>query len=161
MAGCRTRDSARFSTGDFGRPDRNLVDNAEEGDAVTTVRDDLCCLVMCVGCFVAACGGAGGAADAGVLMECQIRPVAAPSSCPQPMPHYSDVQPIFQQHCLQCHSGLTDQWPLTDYAHVASWYDIIPTQLLKCQMPPLDAGVPMANSERTAILTWLHCGFPE
>ena len=117
--------------------------------------------LLACGCVLAACGGSGsGGPDGGVVVECQTRPVTAPTTCPEPAPRYSDVQPIFQQRCSQCHSGTTDQWPLTDYAHVASWYDIIPPQLVNCSMPPLDAGVPMTNQERVSILTWLHCGFP-
>jgi hypothetical protein len=114
-------------------------------------------LLACLAALAGACGGSSG----GVLMECQVKPVQVPTSCSQPMPHYTDVQPIFQKHCSQCHSGATEQWPLTDYEHVASWFDIIPPKLVNCQMPPLDAGVPMANAERTAILHWLRCGFPE
>ena len=97
--------------------------------------------------------------EGGVSIEpCKV---SAPTTCPQPALRYSDVQPIFQQRCVGCHSGLTEQWPLTDYPHVASWYDIIPAQLLSCTMPPPDAGVPITNAERMKILTWLHCGFPQ
>ena len=97
--------------------------------------------------------------EGGVSIEpCKV---SAPTTCPQPALRYSDVQPIFQQRCVGCHSGLTEQWPLTDYPHVASWYDIIQAQLLSCTMPPPDAGVPITNAERMKILTWLHCGFPQ
>ncbi|HTO98633.1 MAG TPA: hypothetical protein VMK66_16400 [Myxococcales bacterium] len=90
--------------------------------------------------------------------QCNPSPV---TSCPQTALRYPDVQPIIQRRCLGCHSGLTEQWPLTDYDHVASWFDIIPPELLACRMPPADAGMGMTDEERTTILTWLHCGFPE
>jgi hypothetical protein len=105
------------------------------------------------------CGGSGGDPTKGASIEpCQVSP---PTSCPQPSLHYTDVKPIFDSRCSSCHSGNTEQWPLTDYGHVASWFDIIPPQILNCEMPPLDAGVPITNAERTKILTWLHCGFPQ
>jgi len=96
--------------------------------------------------------------DAGALL-CTIQP---PTVCPDPMPHWPDVQPIFQQRCDQCHNGLPGgPWPLVQYQHVADWYDVVRAMLLDCSMPPPDAGVPMTDEERTAILTWLLCGFPE
>jgi len=117
------------------------------------------CLLMCACSLVAACGGSGGdpPGDGGVVIEeCKV---TAPTSCPSPALHYSDVKPIFDQRCSSCHSGTTEQWPLTDYGHVASWFDIIPPEVVSCRMPPPDAGVPITNAERTKILTWLHCGF--
>jgi hypothetical protein len=116
---------------------------------------------LLLGC-AAACGGGtvgSGGPDGGVAIEpCKV---SAPTSCPAPALHYKDVQPIFEKRCYACHSGNTEQWPLTDYGHVASWFDIIPPALLTCEMPPADAGVPITNAERTTILTWLHCGFPD
>ncbi len=50
---------------------------------------------------------------------------------------------------------------LLQYSHVADWNDVVRAMLLDCSMPPPDAGVPMPDEERTAILTWLLCGFPE
>ncbi len=90
--------------------------------------------------------------------DCDVTP---PTSCSAPALHYANVQPIIQQRCTSCHSGTTEQWPLTDYSHVASWYDIIPAELVACRMPPPDAGMGMTNEERMTLLTWLHCGFAE
>jgi hypothetical protein len=88
--------------------------------------------------------------------------VSAPTACPTPAPHYPDIAPIVRERCVPCHYGaVLGPWPLTTYKHVADWYDIIPAALLDCSMPPPDAGVPMTNQERLAILTWLRCGFPE
>jgi len=118
-----------------------------------------CVLAAC--CLLAGCGmGGGDSMDGGASIEpCRV---SAPTSCPSPGLRYNnDVKPIIDQRCTSCHSGQTEQWPLTDYAHVASWYDIIPAQLLSCQMPPPDAGIPITNAERMTILTWLHCGFAQ
>src|SRR5262245_15303976 len=48
--------------------------------------------------------------------------VTAPTSCPDPAPHYADVMPIFRDRCVICHSGAVDgPWALTDYEHIADW----------------------------------------
>jgi hypothetical protein len=96
----------------------------------------------------------------GSVVMCKV---SLPTSCPSPKPHYSDVQPIFQQRCVICHDGATadSPWPLTEYEHVADWYDMIRSEVVNCTMPPADAGVPMTDDERMKILTWIRCGFPE
>ncbi|HRI50119.1 MAG TPA: hypothetical protein PLW65_08050 [Pseudomonadota bacterium] len=101
---------------------------------------------------------AGSPADASAAPACMV---TAPTVCPAPMPHYADVQPILQQRCVVCHSGLTERWPLTMYQDVADWYDTIRDDLLHCTMPPPEAAIPMTNQERLAILTWIQCGYPK
>jgi hypothetical protein len=101
---------------------------------------------------------AGAVADAGALI-CTVQP---PTLCPDPPPHYADVQPIFQSRCVDCHNGMPGgPWPLLQYSHVADWQDVVRAHLLACTMPPPDAGVPMTDDERTAILTWILCGYLE
>jgi hypothetical protein len=89
--------------------------------------------------------------------------VEAPTSCPDPSPHYGDVAPIINQRCVEpCHSGLPGgPWPLTDYAHVADWADVVRDDLILCLMPPADGGISMSEEEKLAILTWIRCGFLE
>jgi hypothetical protein len=100
----------------------------------------------------------GTSADTGALV-CTIQ---APTVCPAPVPHWPDVQPIFERRCVLCHNGIPGgPWPLLQYSHVADWNDVVRAMLLDCSMPPPDAGVPMPDEERTAILTWILCGFPE
>jgi hypothetical protein len=86
--------------------------------------------------------------------------VEAPTSCPDPSPHYGDVAPIINQRCVEpCHSGLPGgPWPLTDYAHVADWADVVRDDLILCLMPPADGGISMSEEEKLAILTWIRCG---
>lgn len=87
--------------------------------------------------------------------------VTAPTSCPSPAPAYADVQPIFREHCVPCHGGVSGgPWPLTDYVHVYDWKDDIRGDLVQCSMPPYDGGTPMPPAQRDAILVWLRCGAP-
>jgi hypothetical protein len=100
-----------------------------------------------------------GTNDDGAAFICTV---TAPTVCPDPPPHYPDVQPIIQRTCVPCHYGLPGgPWPLLQYSHVADWYDVVRAMVLDCSMPPPDAGVPISDDERTAILTWILCGFPE
>jgi hypothetical protein len=99
-----------------------------------------------------------GASDAGAF-ACTVQ---APTVCPDPPPHYPDVQPLFQRACVPCHQGLPGgPWPLLQYSHIADWQDVVRAMLLDCSMPPPDAGVPMSDEERAAILTWILCGYLE
>ncbi len=101
----------------------------------------------------------GGTDDDATAFVCTV---TAPTVCPDPAPHYPDVQPIIQRTCVPCHNGsVGGPWPLLQYSHVADWQDVIRAFVLDCSMPPPDAGVPISDEERTAILTWILCGFKE
>jgi hypothetical protein len=118
--------------------------------------------------WAAACGGDDGAegvdgglqgTDGGGPMVCTA---TAPTACPEPSPRYADVEPIFMERCVTCHGGVVGgPWPLTTHGHIATWANEIRGELLDCTMPPADAGAPMTDDEREAILVWLRCGFPE
>jgi hypothetical protein len=119
-------------------------------------------LVFATACSGAAAPpGADGAADAGAdAGSCMVE---APTSCPAAAPHFADVQPILRAWCLGCHDGVSADgpWPLETYEHVASWADVIRTELIGCTMPPTDAGLPpMPDADRLAILQWIRCGYP-
>jgi len=119
-------------------PDASATPDAAEPDAA--VRPD-----------------AGGSPEAGPPPACEV---AAPTVCPDPMPRYADVSPIFAARCTSCHNGSDGMWPLSTYQHVADWYGEIRAQMLACTMPPLDSGQTMPTAERRAILDWIRCGFP-
>jgi hypothetical protein len=89
--------------------------------------------------------------------------VVTPTDCAEPVPTYTEViAPIFERRCVTCHSGEENgPWPLTSYQHAADWWDIVRDQLLHCSMPPADSGVRMTTEERTTVLKWVRCGFPE
>lgn len=75
---------------------------------------------------------------------------------------YRDVAPIFENRCVACHAeSTTGPWPLTDYAHIASWQDPIRAQLLTCSMPPPESGCSVSTEESERILTWIRCGLPQ
>jgi hypothetical protein len=106
----------------------------------------------------ASCGPSAQTSD-GAPLACTVQP---PTVCPDPPPHYPDVQPIFERACVPCHQGLPGgNWPLLQYSHVADWQDVIRAHMIACTMPPPDAGVPMSDEERVAILTWILCGYLE
>jgi hypothetical protein len=87
--------------------------------------------------------------------------IEAPTSCPDPAPTYSDVEPIFTTRCVVCHSGVANgPWPLTTYGHIATWRDTIRAALLSCAMPPADASVSLDETESSLILRWIRCGMP-
>lgn len=120
-------------------------------------------LLALLGCDAEESGEAADAAVADAAAD--ARPstcdVPAPTECPDPMPRYADVEPIFAERCVVCHYGQAGgPWPLNTYGHVTDWHDTIRAAMLDCSMPPLGAGVGMTVEERVAILTWLRCGFP-
>lgn len=92
-------------------------------------------------------------------VHCELE---APTTCPTPAVTYADVEPIFKQRCIVCHSGdVGAQWPLNTRAHIADWEDTVRAGVLECWMPPVDSGITMKDDERLAILTWIRCGLPE
>jgi hypothetical protein len=87
--------------------------------------------------------------------------VTAPTSCPDSPPHWADVEPIFESRCGGCHSPAGDgPWPLTSYQDIVDWQDIVRGDLLKCSMPPVDAGVTLTSDERMELLVWIRCALP-
>jgi hypothetical protein len=121
-------------------------------------------LLSATGLVGVGCGPSSQTPDSGVTTDGAplVCTVQAPTICPDPPPHYPDVQPIIQRACVPCHQGLPGgNWPLLQYSHVADWQDIIRAHMIACTMPPPDAGVPMSDDERVAILTWILCGYLE
>ncbi|HVR60749.1 MAG TPA: hypothetical protein VMU50_02570, partial [Polyangia bacterium] len=101
---------------------------------------------------------AGDPADAGAAVCSPI----APAPCPDPPPRYADVQGTLQQRCVPCHDGTPDAaWPLQTYVEVAEWEDVVLDDLLRCTMPPADGGITMTDEERTALVTWIGCGYKQ
>ena len=132
-------------------------------------------LFLGVGLGVGACGASPAArpgsgtdagsspSDGGTAGEQDPASCSVPSvlSCPDPMPHYADVAPLFEHPCGQCHNDAPGApWSLSSYGHIADWQDTIRDNLRDCSMPPPDSGVLITPEERTALLTWLRCGLP-
>jgi hypothetical protein len=80
-------------------------------------------------------------------------------TCPSPKPSYaSDVVPILEAKCNNCHVGEPGPWPLTDYQSVVDWRIQIIQDIEGCTMPPLDGGTTLSANERHTVLGWLVCG---
>jgi hypothetical protein len=106
-------------------------------------------------------GGDGGTPEFGDL-SAPVCTFTAPTACPTPMPTYAnDVAPIIGRHCLECHDGRGEPWPLVDYQHVSDWRDTIHDDMIVCAMPPRGASTGMDAEERITILAWLLCGLPK
>ena len=99
-----------------------------------------------------------GASDAGAPPAPSCDAVA-PATCIEPAPRFADVQPIIEDRCLSCHDGTGEEWALVSYTHVASWAPQIRDSMIRCTMPPADAGIDMPTSEREQLLHWIRCGF--
>lgn len=87
------------------------------------------------------------------------------SACENPIPSYAkDVAPALDRACNStCHAPGVGPWPLTNWADVADWGNIIGGDIEQCSMPPPDAGAgngTLTDKERAAILNWLVCGAP-
>lgn len=85
--------------------------------------------------------------------------VTSPTECPTPAVTYSDVSPIFDRHCANCHTGIGDApWPLQNYEDVTDWKELVRAYVLDCTMPPPDSGSTITDAEREKILAWVRCG---
>lgn len=93
--------------------------------------------------------------------------VTRPAECPSDAPTYADVEPIFQERCVGCHTGdgtsvdCPTCWGLTNYEDIEHWSDPIRDAMLECEMPPVSSGKTMTTTERMEILEWIRCGAPE
>jgi hypothetical protein len=89
-------------------------------------------------------------------------PVDPPTTCPDDVPHYADVAPLFAQHCLSCHDGVNGHpWSLGTYEPVADWSGEVRAALISCAMPPPESRLTMPLEDRMTILNWIRCGFPQ
>jgi hypothetical protein len=91
-------------------------------------------------------------------------PPPASDMCNGAVPSYAaDVVPILDKRCNNCHAENSDggPWPLGGYDDVSAWRDTIMNDLLRCTMPPADAGAPMPNAERAVLMAWIICGTPD
>lgn len=117
---------------------------------------DFCPLCLAL----AGCGGDHGPTSTTTALQgCQYIDAA---TCSLPVPSYAnDVAQLIDRDCNRtCHAPGAGPWPLTDYAAVADWSDVISSDIAGCLMPPPDAGM-LAPSERRVILDWTACGAPQ
>ena len=115
--------------------------------------------------MLAACGTSSSDPDAAAN---QIPPSCTAldaSACTTPTPSYAnDVAPLLDRACNStCHAPGVGPWPLTNYQDVSDWSITIEADILKCSMPPADAGAgngSLSDSERATIVDWIACGAP-
>jgi len=117
------------------------------------------------------------AAVAGLAAACSGQPLtgvsAAAHSCAEyrapeaacpPSLTYKTAKPILERSCVPCHWSEDDPeapWPLTKYSDVASWDDVIKTNLLTCAQPPANSPFPFSAEDRGTLLDWLQCKHPQ
>jgi hypothetical protein len=118
---------------------------------------------------LAACNGGsvdpvadGGTPDSAQPANCTFIDASA---CPGTAPSYAnDVAPILDLRCnTTCHAPGVGPWPLTNYADVSDWADVIGPYVEQCGMPPPDSNAGdgnMTDAERQTVLDWLACGAP-
>ncbi|HVU01691.1 MAG TPA: hypothetical protein VHE30_08065 [Polyangiaceae bacterium] len=84
----------------------------------------------------------------------------AARECPDgPKPVFTDVFPIIQAKCNDCHvGGAGKPWQLDTYENVAHWATQVRADLQRCTMPPADAGNQLTTEERKLLITWVVCG---
>jgi hypothetical protein len=76
-------------------------------------------------------------------------------------PSYSkDITPLLDRDCNTCHTPGSTLWPLVGYENVRDWSYSIYLDVEGGTMPPLDAGAPLPDHDRTALLQWITCGAP-
>jgi hypothetical protein len=89
--------------------------------------------------------------------------VVLPKQCPTPAPSYAtDVAPIFQGICNNCHSPgkQTGTIPFNNYVQIYARRTTVLDQVYRCKMPPVD-GTPATPAEVQTLLTWLICDAPD
>jgi hypothetical protein len=124
-------------------------------------------LFVCAITFSFACGTNSSAPDPDASAELPASCTAIDASvCTTPTPSFTnDIQPMLNRACNStCHAPGVGPWPLVDYDDVHDWVSIIQADIVKCSMPPPDAGAagngPLSDAERTMLLDWIACGAP-
>jgi hypothetical protein len=99
--------------------------------------------------------------DASPAMTCP----ATPSGCANVPSYANDIAPLVKRTCATCHApgGVASDRDLTTYAGVSRWASTAYAQLIRCLMPPLDAGpdAMVTASERGQLEQWINCGAPD
>jgi hypothetical protein len=83
-----------------------------------------------------------------------------PDACPAQVPSFqTQVFPLIQGHCQECHSPVTARKPnLSTYDAIYAERTSILSQIYSCQMPG-DADH-LSAEDRATLLGWFVCGAP-
>lgn len=81
-----------------------------------------------------------------------------------------DIAPIFRDACVQCHrDGEIGPFPMTDYAEIAGWAEMIAEVVAEKRMPPWHASpefgsfandCSLSDQQRELVLKWVAAGAP-
>ena len=81
------------------------------------------------------------------------------------------IAPIFRDACVQCHrAGEIGPFPMTDYAEIAGWAEMIAEVIAEKRMPPWHASpefgsfandCSLSDEQRDLVLKWVAAGAPE
>ncbi len=101
---------------------------------------------------------------------CLIGKVKGPASSTE-VTYSKDIAPIFRDACVQCHrDGEIGPFPMTDYAEVSGWAEMIAEVVREKRMPPWHANpdygsfandCSLSAGERELVLKWVAAGAPE
>jgi uncharacterized membrane protein len=83
--------------------------------------------------------------------------------CPSVVPSFAtEVLPILNQRCNNCHSPEVDggPWPLDTRQNVSDWAPDLIKDLKACTMPPAGS-TQLTAAERDKVWAWLTCGTPD
>ena len=82
-----------------------------------------------------------------------------------------DIAPIFRDACVQCHrAGEIGPFPMTEYAEISGWAEMIAEVVSEKRMPPWHANpefgsfandCSLSDHERDLVLKWVAAGAPE
>jgi hypothetical protein len=83
-----------------------------------------------------------------------------PDACPADVPSFqTDVFPVIQEHCQECHSPVTARKPnLSSYDAIYAERTSILSQIYSCQMP--GSADHLSAEHRAILLNWFVCGAP-
>lgn len=93
------------------------------------------------------------------------------SATSQDITYSQHIAPIFRDACVQCHrSGEIGPFPMTDYAEVSGWAEMIAEVVTEKRMPPWQASpeygsfandCSLSDQQRDLVLKWVAAGAPE
>ncbi len=86
-------------------------------------------------------------------------------TCPSPAPTYGGdggVAQIIQTYCVPCHNpnGAAFDRLYETYSEVNAQRGPMLDQVNMCNMPPVDAAVPLPERARKELVIWFNCGAP-
>lgn len=116
---------------------------------------------------IQACSASSAPATSPPGLDCSS--LVVPQTCPSPPPSWkSDVAPLLEAYCLQCHGAgaiASARFPLSTYADVKQHATQSWEQVYTCLMPNGDASPPPLAyptlAQRQTLVTWASvCGAP-